>query len=155
MTSHDVLAALMSSLIGFAAGYGVGWMGKEAARIEDADGQLRGRWQTALGLFILAMVVATAVLSYTSATAQRHAAEDLQRFTACQTVQNKVFGENIAARAQATKAGNKAMRDFLLALANPAATPADKKRFFQNYLDALNEVDAIQAAHPLTVGTCP
>lgn len=159
MTGHDVLSALLSSAIGFVAGYGVGWMGKQAAHIDEPPAspptnrlfRTLQKWQTYFGLLILAMVVISAVSSFNAASDQRRAAEELQRFTACQTQQNRVFTENIAARSQASKQGNQAMRDFLVAAANPAATQPDKMRALNKYLAALAEVDAIQAAHPLKI----
>jgi hypothetical protein len=134
-------------------------MGNQAANIEQQPLKPPNRlirtlqkWQTYFGLLILAMVVVSAVSSFNAAADQRRAAEELQRFTACQSQQNKVFVENIAARAQATKAGNQAMREFLVAAASPEATQADKQRALNKYLAALAEVDAIQAAHPLITG---
>jgi len=134
-------------------------MGNQAAHIEQQPANPPNRlirtlqkWQTYFGLLILAMVVISAVSSFSASADQRHAAEELQRFTACQTQQNRVFVENIAARSQASKQGNQAMREFLVAAADPAATQATKMRALNKYLTALTEVDAIQAAHPLNLG---
>jgi hypothetical protein len=138
-------------------------MGKQAAHFDEPPAspptnrlfRTLQKWQTYFGLLILAMVVVSAVSSFNASADQRRAAQELQRFTQCQIDQNAVFTENIAARAQATKQGNQAMRQFLVAAADPAATQADKMRALNNYLAAINEVDAIQAAHPLKVtGDC-
>jgi len=136
-------------------------MGRQAAHVDDPAKlptrlvRTLQKGQTYFGLLILTMVVVSAVSSYSASADQRHAAEELQRFTACQTAQNRAFTENIAARSQASKQGNAAMREFLVAAASPAATQADKTRALNKYLAALAEVDAIQAAHPLTpIGDC-
>lgn len=137
-------------------------MGKQAAHIDEPPAspthrlfRTLQRWQTYVGLLILAMVAVSAVSSFNAASDQRRAAEDLRRFTQCQTQQNRVFTENIAARSQATKQGNKAMREFLMTAAEPAATEATKRQALDKYLSALAEVDAIQAAHPLApIGDC-
>jgi len=134
-------------------------MGQQAAHFDNDPPKPPNRlirtlqkWQTYFGLLILVMVIVSAVSSFSASADQRHAAEELQRFTACQTQQNRVFLENIAVRAQATKQGNQALREFLVTAADPAATQATKTRALNKYLTALTEVDAIQAAHPLIAG---
>ena len=133
---------------------GAGGEGGRSGHPTAGSGLRRLNGRAFLGILILLLVAGTAALAWQSAVAQRDAAVELQRFTACQTAQNKAFTVAIAARSQATHDSNAALRALLAAVAAPGVTSEGKQKAYADYLAALDKVDQIQAANPLLAGNC-
>lgn len=110
--------------------------------------------QTLVGVLLLLLVMTSAILSYRAATDQRQAAERQQVIADCQAEANRQFSEAIAARSQATRGGNDALRELFRAVSVPGATPEQKARAYEEWLAALSKVDKIQAENPLVPENC-
>jgi hypothetical protein len=136
-----LVQALIYSIVGFAAGYGVCWVTRRAA---EGDGAGPGRggewWRAPLGLLLLVLV------AYTTITTTR--------FNTCQRDTNNQFRSQLAQRGGAQTEWIEAQEQFLDVTANPAADMAAKQAAYRRYRDALTQLKAVQAANPLRVRDC-
>jgi hypothetical protein len=136
-----LVQALVYSVVGFAAGYGVCWATRRAAEDTEANG---GRppewWRAPLGLLLLFLVAYTTIST--------------TRFNTCQRDTNIQFRDQLAQRGAAQTEWIEAQEQFLDVTANPGADQATKMAAYRRYRDALTQLKAVQAANPLRVRDC-
>lgn len=161
MTQRDVIEILTSSVIGFIVGYASCLLGHRAGERQVFTWKWAGDGRRALGLVILALLLASGVGYWKTTTANA-------RLSACVAAEAARTQQSITARGlanqatnQAQKDGNAAQRVFLKTVYEPGVTPEQRTAAYQQYLLALDKVDAslsnltaTQQAFPLGADGC-
>jgi len=161
MTHRDLIEIITSSLIGFIIGYVSCLLGHKAAIREVLTLKWIGDGRRFFGIMILLLLVASGLMYWQSNAARSRLAD-------CVAEQAARTNESIAARGMANQdtnkaqlAGDQAQRVFLKTIYEPGVTLQQREAAYQQYLTALDKVDAAltnltatQQAHPLVPDGC-
>lgn len=161
MTHRDVIEIIVSSLVGFILGYSTCLLGAKAGQRKVLTLKWIGDGRRFFGIMILLLLLASGLMYWQSNTARN-------RLAMCVAEQTARTNEAIAARGmanqatnQAQLAGDQAQRVFLKTIYEPGVTLEQRETAYQQYLVALDKVDAAlnnltatQQAHPLGPDGC-
>lgn len=161
MTHRDLVEIIVSSLLGFFIGYGSCLLGQRAGARKVITLKWVGDGTRFFGIMILLLLLATGIVFWRDSSARASLAH-------CLSAENDRTQSAIAARGEANEAtnqaqkdGNAAQRDFLKTIYEPGVTLEQREAAYQQYLAALDKVDAslnhltaTQQAYPLGTDGC-
>lgn len=161
MTHRDLVEIIVSSLVGFFIGYGSCLLGQRAGARRVFTLKWVGDSGRFFGVMILALLLATGVVYWRDSSARAALAT-------CIAAENERTQAAITARGQANEATNQAQKDgnaaqrvFLKTIYEPGVTLEQREAAYQQYLVALDKVDAslshltaTQQAYPLGTDGC-